>query len=216
MVDDIPMGNALFTIFFFSPIEIIPFLVRQMFGVIERKMNDQITQQTVDKIETRKKQTVLMAEFRILILVSAKIPPTLTATPVFPAPFIIPFAVPIFTPTIERRKIFPEFFLYHGDKKDFQPWYFQIKMKLQMDFIYLSGRDRFFYIHNKLKNKILNQMQTWVKTMTERGNFSNQIFFNQLMLIYDNPQSMEIAAKKLNKMKQGRSFRGLKKKLETN
>ena len=39
--------------------------------------------------------------------------------------------------------------------------------------------------------------------MTERGNFSIQRFFNQLILIYDNFQSMEIVTKKLNKMKQG-------------
>ena len=39
--------------------------------------------------------------------------------------------------------------------------------------------------------------------MTERETFSVQKFFDQLILAYDNPQSMEIAAKELNKMKQG-------------
>ena len=39
--------------------------------------------------------------------------------------------------------------------------------------------------------------------MTERETCSVQGFFGQLILVYDNPQSMEIAAKKLNKMKQG-------------
>ena len=38
--------------------------------------------------------------------------------------------------------------------------------------------------------------------MTEREIFSVQRFFDQLILIYDNFQSMEIAIKKLNKMKQ--------------
>ena len=38
--------------------------------------------------------------------------------------------------------------------------------------------------------------------MTEREIFSMQRFFDQLILIYDNFQSMEIATKKLNKMKQ--------------
>ena len=46
-------------------------------------------------------------------------------------------------------------------------------------------------------------MQTWVKIMTEGETFSVQGLFDQLILIYDNPQSMEIAAKELNKMKQG-------------
>ena len=62
-------------------------------------------------------------------------------------------------------------------------------------------------------------MQAWVKTMTGRENFSVQKLFDQLILIYDNFQSMEIAAKKLYKKKQKinnrfqRSFRVSKKKL---
>ena len=44
-------------------------------------------------------------------------------------------------------------------------------------------------------------MQIWVKTIREREIFSVQRFFDQLILIYDNFQSMEIATKKLNKMK---------------
>ena len=45
-------------------------------------------------------------------------------------------------------------------------------------------------------------MQLWVKTMTEREICSVQKKFDQLILVYDNFQSMEIATKKLNKMKQ--------------
>ena len=69
-----------------------------------------------------------------------------------------------------------------------------------MDITHLSVRDRFFYIHNKLKNKTLNKLQTWVKTMTEREIFSVKRFFDHLILIYDNFQSMEITTKELNKM----------------
>ena len=95
-----------------------------------------------------------------------------------------------FTFTTERIEIFPKLFIYHGIKKEFQPWYLQILVKLQVDFIHLSERDRFLYIHNKLKNKLLNQVQTWAKTMTEREIFSVQRFFDQLILVYDNFQSM--------------------------
>ena len=55
-----------------------------------------------------------------------------------------------------------------------------------MDFTHLSEPDKYFYIHNKLQNKVLNQMQTWVKTMTEWEIFSVQSFFDQLILVYDN------------------------------
>ena len=47
-----------------------------------------------------------------------------------------------------------------------------------------------------------NQMQAWVKTITEREIFFIQFFFDQLIFVYDNFRSMEITAKNLNKMKQ--------------
>ena len=86
---------------------------------------------------------------------------------------------------------------------EFQPWYLQARAKLQVDCTHISQRNKFFYIHSKLKDKIFNQVQTWVKVMTERETFSVQGFFNQLIIVYDNFQSMEITVKELNKMKQG-------------
>ena len=54
MNDDIPMGNASFinTPFSLSPIESIFFCARQMFGVIEQKLN----KQTIQIIEFKKKR----------------------------------------------------------------------------------------------------------------------------------------------------------------
>ena len=63
MVDDIPMGNAPFinTPFSLSSIETILSWARQMFGVIEQKLNEQTVQmaefkkeQTTDKTELKK------------------------------------------------------------------------------------------------------------------------------------------------------------------
>ena len=77
MVDDIPMGNTLFvsTPFSFSPIETIFFWVRQMFGVIEQKLNEQTIQiaefkkeQAIDKAELKKKHAALMVDFRAILL----------------------------------------------------------------------------------------------------------------------------------------------------
>ena len=196
------MGNALFinTAFSPSPIETIIFLVRQMFGVTEQRLNEYAIQmvefkreQAVDKAEFKREQAALMADFRIIILES-RVPPTPALPVAFPAP--------AFTFTTERKEIFPKLPTYHRVKREFQPWYFQVRVKLQVDFTHLSERNRFFYIHSKLRDKILIQMQTWVKTMTEREIFSVQKLFDQLILVYDNFQSMEITAKELNKMKQ--------------
>ena len=45
-------------------------------------------------------------------------------------------------------------------------------------------------------------METWVQVMIQFGTFSVKNFIAQLRLIYDNPESLGIAIKKLNDMKQ--------------
>ena len=140
-----------------------------------------------------------MADIRVIILES-KVPPSALIPAPTPAP---PVALPAFIFTYERREVFPKLFIYHGVKMEFQPWYFQARTKFQVDYTHLSERDRFFYIHSKLKNKVFGQVQSWVKIMTERETFSVQRLFDQLILAYNNLQSMEIAAKELNKIKQG-------------
>ena len=109
-----------------------------------------------------------------------------------------------FCPYIHHRtkKKHSEIIYIPWNRKKNQQWYFQIQVKFQMDFTHLSEGDRFFYIHSKLKNKIFNQMQIWIKIMTEREKFSMQRFVDQLILIYVNFLSMELATKKLNNMKQ--------------
>ena len=152
MVDDIPMGNALFinTPFSPSPIETILFWARQMFGATEQRLNEhaaQITEfrreQAIDKTELKKKQAALMADFRIIIL-EPRAPPTPTFIPAPTPAFPVTFPAFAFIFTTERKEIFPKLFTYHGIKKEFQPWYFQVRAKLQVDFTHLSERNPFF------------------------------------------------------------------------
>ena len=109
--------------------------------------------QTTDKPVLEKKHATQMADFRTTLLKS-KVQPTPVTTPVFP----VAFPTFAFTFTTERKKN-PEIIYILWNQKIFQPWYLQVRTKFQVDFTHLSERDRFFYIHNKLKNKILNQMQ---------------------------------------------------------
>ena len=149
MVDDIPMGDTFFTntFFSFSTIESILFWARQIFGVIEQKLNEQTIQMTelktiTDKIELKKKHAVQMADFRTILLKSKiqPIPITIT-TPIFS----VVFSIFVFTFTTERKKMFPKLFTYHKKNQKNQPWYFQIRTKFQMDFTNLSERDRLLY-----------------------------------------------------------------------
>ena len=125
------------------------------------------------------------------------------------------------SPPNEKKK--SRNFLYTMEsKKNFSHNNFNFERSFKWILPFYRNGTEFFYIHNKLKNKIFNQVQTWVKTMAEREFCSVQFFFHQLILVYDNFQSMEIAAKKLNKMKRKKKqpfstfISGFeKKKLET-
>ena len=163
MVDDIPMGNAPFINIpsSSSPIETIPSWARQMFGATEQKLNEHAVQmaefkreQETDRAELKKEQKSLMADFRV-IMFESKTPPAPAPIPApTPAPPVASPA-PAFTFTTERKEILPKLPTYHGVKKEFQPWYFQARTKFQVDFTHLSDRDRFFYIHNRQKDKTL-------------------------------------------------------------
>ena len=90
-----------------------------------------------------------MADFRIIILKS-RVPP---ASTFIPAPALAPpvtFLAFIFT--FARRWVLPKLFTYHGVKKEFQPWYFQVRAKLQVDFTHLSERN-YFFLHPYLTEK---------------------------------------------------------------
>ena len=65
-----------------------------------------------------------------------------------------------------------------------------------MDFTHLSERVKFFSIHNKLKDKVLNHVQIWVKIISEREIFPVQRFFDQLILTNNKFPSIKIATKK--------------------
>ena len=124
----------------------------------------------------------MIIDVRIIIFQYSKSPnPTLTPTPVFK----IPFPIFTFVPTTEGRKILPKLLAYYRTKK-IRPWYVQVQVELKMVFTHLSKRDKFYYIHNKLKPNYkitiekfnLNQIQKknnfWSKTRPKTGVFSRK------------------------------------------
>ena len=173
-----------------------------MVDVNDTQMNDTPETGGVDTIPTwahhfyraiESKMNVQLAEIRA----SVRSPPA-PAAPAAPS-------APDFIPTIPselRRKTFPKLPTYHGIKTEFRPWFTQTQTKLNVDLKHFSEPERFWYIHNRLKEKVLGQMESWVQTMLQIGTFLVKNLIAQLRLAYDNPESLEIAIKKLNDMKQ--------------
>ena len=80
-----------------------------------------------------------MADFRTILL-KLRIQPAPITTPVLP----VAFPTLAFTFTTERKKKYPKLATYHGNKKEFQPWYFQIRTKFQVDFTHFMGTGPIF------------------------------------------------------------------------
>ena len=173
MADDHPMNDTFET----SGVNTIPPWAHDFYRAIKSKINDQ------------------MAGIRI----STRAPtPTVQPTPAAPP-------VPAFTSTIPnepRREIFLKLPTYHGIKTEFRFWLTQTQAKLNVNLKHFSETNRFWYIHNRLKEKVLKQVEAWVQGMIQFGIFSVKNFIAQLRLVYNNPESREITARKLNDMKQ--------------
>ena len=140
------------------------------------------------------KMNVQLTEIRI----SIRFPPA-SAAPVAPS---VPAFIPT-TPSELRREILPKLPIYHGIKAEFRFWLTQAQAKLSVDLGHFSEADRFSYIHNRLREKALGQVEAWVQAMIQFGTCSVKDFIAQLRLAYDNPELLEIAVRKLNDMKQG-------------
>ena len=173
MADDTPMVDTPET-----SGDPVPSWAHQFYRAMEFRMNEQ------------------MAEIRVSIRTQpAPAAPLAPAAP--PAP-----AFTFTIPSEPRREIFPKLPTYHGIKTKFRFWFTQAQTKLSVDLKHFSESERFWYIHNRLREKTLEQVEAWVQAMIQFGTFSVKNFIAQLRLIYDNPESREITARKLNDMKQ--------------
>lgn len=103
----------------------------------------------------------------------------------------------------EPKDILPKSPTFHIAKAEVRPWLTQAQGKMIVDLILLADSERFWYIDSRLREKAIGQEEVWVSATKQQGTFSVQPLFEQLRLAYDNPESMEIAARKLGAMKKG-------------
>ena len=98
----------------------------------------------------KSKMNVQLTEIRASVRL-----PSAPAAPVAPS---VPAFIPT-TPSELRREILPKLPTYHGIKTEFRLWLTQAQAN---DLSHFSEADRFWYIHNRLKEKALKQVETWV------------------------------------------------------
>lgn len=104
----------------------------------------------------------------------------------------------------KRRKdllpIPPEF---DGKRSEFRPWLAQIEAKLRVDKSQDSEDIQFWYLHSRLRGKALQQVTPWVTTAQATGIATVQGLYSQLRIAYDDQESADRAARKLNVIRQG-------------
>ena len=94
----------------------------------------------------------------------------------------------------------PEF---AGKRSEFRSWLTQMHAKLAIDKAEESEDIRFWYIYSRLREDALVQVDSWVAAMQATGSLSVEGLVEQLKAAYEDNESSERAARKLNVMRQG-------------
>lgn len=111
------------------------------------------------------------------------------------------------TASAPRREILPKLPTFSGPaKSELRPWLTQAYAKLEVDLGLFSESEKFWYINSRLRGKAAGQVEAWITANKRDGIYSVEALFDQLRLAYDNPETMENAARKLCTMKQEGSF----------
>ena len=104
---------------------------------------------------------------------------------------------------VRRRELLPKPPEFHGDRAEFRPWLGQIRAKLEVDLSAEKETVQFWYTHNRLRGRALQQVTPWVTSAQQMDSLTTEGLFEQLRLAYDDHESAERAARKLNTLRQG-------------
>ena len=100
----------------------------------------------------------------------------------------------------DRLPSAPEF---EGRRSEFRSWRDQINAKLNVDLAREDQAVQAWYIHSRLRGRALQQVTPWVNTTIRQHALTPDGLLYQLQIAYDDPESAERAARKLNTLRQG-------------
>lgn len=104
---------------------------------------------------------------------------------------------------IRRKDRLPNVPEYEGRRSDFRAWRDQVNAKINIDLARENPTIQAWYIHSRLRGRALQQITPWVNTAVQQGALTPDGLLYQLQIAYDDPESAERAARKLNTLRQG-------------
>lgn len=105
---------------------------------------------------------------------------------------------------VRKQESLPKPPEFEGKSREFKPWLSQMEAKLIVDKAHESEIVRFWYVHSRLRGRALEQITPWVISTQKMGNsLTVEGLFKQLRNAYEDHESAERAARKLNVLRQG-------------
>ncbi len=104
---------------------------------------------------------------------------------------------------IRRKDRLPNVPEYEGKRSEFRAWRDQVNAKINVDLARENQAIQAWYIHSRLRGRALQQITPWVNTAIQQNALTPDGLLYQLQIAYDDPESAERAARKLNTLRQG-------------
>jgi hypothetical protein len=104
-------------------------------------------------------------------------------------------------------KALPSLQEYHGDTNKLEAWLQQARVKIRVDYQDCTEYVKFWALAACLRGKALQRMDAWTRQFGTAELATSDNFFNQVELVFQDPQAKERASRKLGSLRQGnRSF----------
>lgn len=104
---------------------------------------------------------------------------------------------------VHQKAKLPELPEFNGKRSEFRPWLTQVRAKLAIDKATETELVRFWYVHSRLRGDALVQVSSWVTSVEGTDAMVTDGLLGQLRAAYDDTESSERAARKLNQIRQG-------------
>jgi membrane protein required for beta-lactamase induction len=104
-------------------------------------------------------------------------------------------------------KALPALQEYHGDTHKLEAWLQQARVKMRVDYQDCTEYVKFWALAACLRGKAIQRMDAWTRQFGTPERATADAFFNQMELVFQDPQAKERALRKLASLRQGnRSF----------
>jgi len=100
-------------------------------------------------------------------------------------------------------KALPALQEYYGEPEKLDSWLHQAQVKLTVDYAHCSEYVKFWALAACLRGKAMKRMDAWTRQFGTSEDAHSNNFFRQMKFVFQDPQAIERAQRKLDSIRQG-------------